>query len=63
MFVSLIFIPELLLCMKEDECQQEEEEPFNKLPELDLLSSMYLEDLPAVLENLLCCDHLMTDEL
>ncbi|WVZ95630.1 hypothetical protein U9M48_041364 [Paspalum notatum var. saurae] len=49
---------------KEDERQQEEEEPFNKLSELDLLSSKYLEDyLPVVLQKLLCSDHLMTHEL
>lgn len=41
-----------------------EKEPMNSLSELDLLSSHYLEDqLPTILEVLLCSDHLMTDEL
>lgn len=44
--------------------QEEEKEPFNKLSELDLLSSHYLEgELPIILEKLLCSDNLMTAEL
>ncbi|KAK3150539.1 hypothetical protein QOZ80_3AG0234470 [Eleusine coracana subsp. coracana] len=46
------------------ERQQEAEVPFDRLSELDLLTSSYLEDeLPVVLENLLCSDHQMTAEL
>jgi hypothetical protein len=39
-------------------------EPFNKLSELELLTSHNLEDeLPVILEALLCSDDLMTHEL
>jgi len=56
-----------IIAMKDDlepEQQQEDKEPFNKLSELDLLTSHYLEnELPIILEKLLCSDHIMTAEL
>ena len=57
----IIFVKEELELEKQ---QGVEKEPMNRLSELELLSSHYLQNqLPSILEALLCSDNLMTDEL